>query len=182
MAAQKFVALNLLSKDAFSESFLGKSLLWALSIGRYVVVFTELVVILSFLSRFKLDRDLTDLTSQINQQVLVIESYGDLETRFRAMQNTLSFMREKQDESAVLPAIDRVLRALPPDVKLKNISTTKERVTVSAVALSGQGFYQFVTALKSDKTLHDLKIASVGADEDTKSAIAFDLSITLKAQ
>jgi Tfp pilus assembly protein PilN len=177
MAAQKFVALNLLSKDAFSESLVGKSLLWALSIGRYVVVFTELIVIMSFLSRFKLDRDLTDLTSQINQQVTVIDSYGDLEARFRTMQNTLTFIRSKQGETSVMGAMDRVIDALPADVKLRTLTVNKDRISVSAVALSAQGFYQFVTQLKSDRRFTDIKIASVGADEDIKTAVVFDLAI-----
>lgn len=180
MAAQKFISLNLLSQDAFSESIIGKILMWALSIGRYIVVFTELIVILSFLSRFKLDRDLTDLNAQINQQVLIIDSYGDLEKRFRDLQLKLTFMRNRVSGVDVEQAMDSVIRSLPADVKLKNITTSRDKITLSATALTSQGFYQFVSNLKANKTFADLKIANISQDEEIATGIVFDLAIDLR--
>lgn len=180
MPAQKYVALNLQSKDAFSESFLGKILMWALSIGRYIVVFTELIVILSFLSRFKLDRDLTDLNARINQQLLVIESYGDLEVQFRDLQSKLSFMRTKLEDADVEKSLDIVIRSMPPDVRLKNVTSNKDRLSLSAVSLSSRGFYQFVTGLKREQSFADLKLSNVSSDDELETGIEFDLTIDLK--
>ncbi len=101
MPAKEYTSVNLLSKDPFSESFVGKILMWALSIGRYIVVFTELVVILSFLSRFTLDRQMTDLNSKINQQLLIVESYGGLEENFRSIQDKLSFVRSQTEKTNI---------------------------------------------------------------------------------
>jgi hypothetical protein len=56
------INVNLLPQDPFFETVFGRFLKWALSIGRYIVIFTELIVILSFASRFTLDRMVTDLT------------------------------------------------------------------------------------------------------------------------
>lgn len=179
-AHRKFITVNLLSADAFSESIFGKVLMWALSIGRYIVVFTELIVILSFLSRFKLDRDLTDLNSQINQQLLVIDSYGDLEHRFKDLQLKLSFMRERLAGVDVETTFESVILNLPPDVKLKNITTNRERVTLSATSLSSQGFYQFVNNLKANKAFSDLKVSNVSQDEEVVGGIVFDLSLDIR--
>lgn len=179
MPAEKIAQLNLMSKDAFSESFLGKFLLWALSIGRYVVVFTELVVILSFLSRFKLDRDLTDLNSRISQQVMVIESYGDLEERFRDLQARLMFMRTRIDSGDVMADMDKVLAQMPPDVRLTRISGDKEKITVSAQSLTSAGFYRFVSGLAGDRTFSDVKVAGVSSSDTTPGSIEFDLSVDL---
>lgn len=180
MAAPKYVSLNLLSADAFSESILGKILMWALSIGRYIVVFTELIVILSFLSRFKLDRDLTDLNAQINQQLLIIDSYGDLESRFRNLQLQLTFMRSRLNGVDVEQVVNEVVRSLPPDVKLKNITSSREKISLSATSLSSQGFYQFVSILKTNKLFSDLRVANVSEDDEIESGIVFDLAIDLK--
>jgi hypothetical protein len=60
--------INLLPKEEFEKKPLGKFLVWALSIGRYIVIFTELIVILAFLSRFKLDRDLADLNQSVREK------------------------------------------------------------------------------------------------------------------
>ena len=73
-SAQDNISVNLLTQDDFSSSPIGKVFLWALSVGRYIVVITELIVILSFLSRFKLDRDLTDVNEAIEKQKAIILS------------------------------------------------------------------------------------------------------------
>ena len=75
--------INLLPKEKWETGTAGKLLKWALSIGRYIVVFTELVVISAFLYRFSLDRKLMDINEQVNQQKKIIVTYGDLETNFR---------------------------------------------------------------------------------------------------
>ena len=40
--------INLLPKDKWEVGVIGKLLKWALNIGRYIVVFTELIVISAF--------------------------------------------------------------------------------------------------------------------------------------
>jgi hypothetical protein len=64
--------INLLPREEFEKKPIGKFLTWALSIGRYIIIFTELIVILAFLSRFKLDRDLSDLNQSIREKQAVI--------------------------------------------------------------------------------------------------------------
>jgi len=53
--------VNLLPKDNFEFSLVGKFLRWALTAGRVMVVLTEFVVILAFGSRFWLDKEMNDL-------------------------------------------------------------------------------------------------------------------------
>ena len=85
-AARKLTEINLLPKERWETGVLGKLLKWALNIGRYVVVFTELVVIGAFLYRFGLDRQLTDLKEEIGQKQALVESFGDFEAKFRDLQ------------------------------------------------------------------------------------------------
>src|SRR3989338_1332237 len=91
-ASDKYI--NLLPQDPFEASFLGKFLKWALSVGRYIVIGTELVVIGSFLTRFSLDRQVTDLNESIAQKQAIIASYGDLESKLRLLQAQLKLVEE----------------------------------------------------------------------------------------
>jgi Tfp pilus assembly protein PilN len=179
-AQEKYTSVNLLSKDSFSESFVGKVLMWALSIGRYIVVFTELVVILSFLSRFKLDRDLTDLNSRINQQLLVIESYGDLEQRFRALQNKLDFVRETTEDVNVEEVMDDLISYMPPDVRLSEISIKQDRVNLSANSLTSRGFAEYVSRIRSNEKYKNVELNNIASDESSDVGVIFDLSIDLE--
>ena len=66
------LSINLLPQDPFYETPIGRVMAWASTVGRYLVIFTEVVVIFSFASRFKLDRDLTDLNATILQNHLLL--------------------------------------------------------------------------------------------------------------
>src|SRR5690554_2981690 len=88
------ITINLLPKDPFFETVVGKTLKWALSAGRYIVIFTELIVILSFLARFTLDRQLTDVNSDIANNETIVASYGELEENFRRAQERTTQIKQ----------------------------------------------------------------------------------------
>ena len=76
-------SLNLLPQSEFDASTWGRFLKWALSSGRYIIILTELVVIIAFLSKFKLDRDLSDLTVKISGKKNVLATLAPGEKTFR---------------------------------------------------------------------------------------------------
>jgi Tfp pilus assembly protein PilN len=174
MTAQK-IAINLLSQDDFSKSAIGTVLLWALSIGRYIIVFTQLVVILSFLSRFKLDRDLTDLNSRISQQQAVIESYGELEQEVREIQSRLAFLDEIEVKNQTYEVLAKLEKITPADVKLTQIQAREGSVNISAIALSPGGFSSFVAGIQQDGLFHDLELVNVSSGTAGEVGINFDL-------
>lgn len=157
--------INLLTQDEFSNSGLGKVLLWALSIGRYIVVFTELIVILSFLSRFKLDRDLTDLNEEIGRQKAIILSYGDLEDQFRQTQAQLSLVRAARDQNYPDNLLEIIKTSLPPDIKIQNLTLNPTSLSFSATALSPQSFSAFIKRLHQEPTLTDINLSSLTSKE-----------------
>jgi len=55
MAAKKEKPINLLPKDSFAETTLGRVITWFLGTFRIMVIAVELVVVAAFLSRFWLD-------------------------------------------------------------------------------------------------------------------------------
>jgi Tfp pilus assembly protein PilN len=132
------ISLNLLPKDEFSESFLGKCLTWSLSIGRYLVILTELIVILSFISRFKLDRDLTDLNEQINLQKQIILSYADTEQQFRTIQAKVDHINQTQETDLIIETLTTLERLVPPGVKIAQLSLRPTAITFSGSAFSPQ--------------------------------------------
>jgi hypothetical protein len=80
------ININLIPRDPFFDTAMGRTLQWAISIGRYIVIFTQIVVILSFAARFTLDFQLTNINKSITQNYSTIESFGDLEKDFRLAQ------------------------------------------------------------------------------------------------
>ena len=173
------LSINLLDQDTFSNSAIGRVLLWALSIGRYIVVFTELIVILSFLSRFKLDRDLTDLNQDIEKQKTIIQSYGDLETRFVRTQEQIRYVKESTPPHAPKSILDIIGRTLPTDVRLDQLGLSKNQFRLSALALSPEGFVQFIKALYTQPEIAGIALGNVKS-ETRGITLEFELIANLK--
>lgn len=178
-APKSSVNVNLVSQDEFSNSFMGKFLLWALSVGRYIVVFTELIVILSFLSRFKLDRDRTDLNEEIARYKAIVLSYGNLEETIKDIQQRTDIV--KQVNSGTLPSdvFSLLETTLPTDVKVAKVSYADSAINIKATALSPQGFALFINHLTRNELVDHINIGTISSKNQDQS-IEFDINVILK--
>src|SRR3989344_6821603 len=92
MPATKFSRIdkNLIGEGDFSRTPIGRIVTWATTYGRYIMILTEIIVLLAFISRFSLDRKLTDLNEEISQKQAILEVNSQLEADIRAVQGQLS--------------------------------------------------------------------------------------------
>lgn len=141
--------INLAPKDPFYESFLGKITTWALSVGRYLVIFTELVVIVSFLSRFQLDRQVTDLNTEIVKQQRIIESYGDLEQNVRDVQKKIENYGRLKDVRPMKEVFEKLTEITPEDIKYQELTVTTKKISVRAHANSRQALDRYILNLQA---------------------------------
>lgn len=181
MTENQNISVNLLNQDEFSQSAVGKVLLWALSIGRYIVVFTELIVILSFLSRFKLDRDLTDLNEAIARQKAIILSYGDLEDNVRYAQERLELVRLQESSIPPQEVLDMFSQILPADIRLEQMNMDGQTVKLAAIALSPQSFARFINNLSRHDLINNVTLGGVSS-QDEGLTILFELTAELNKQ
>ena len=72
-AKQKEISLLPEEKTGL-QSTLEKAFDWLVNTGRWIIVFTELIVILAFLSRFWLDQRLADIYAKNIQKITIIEA------------------------------------------------------------------------------------------------------------
>lgn len=174
--------INLLDKDNFSVSAVGKFLIWSLSVGRYIVVFTELIVILSFLSRFTLDKTLTDLNSDVERKKNIILSYGDIENEVRDLQSRLELIKLQTERKNAPAYFDIVSQYLPGDTKISQLIVNADSIKISAKTTAQIRISQFVAGLKQSKEFTDISIASIESEPDTQLVVfSIDANIGAKA-
>lgn len=175
MAAQKKRdRINLLPKSEFEMSFGGQFLKWSLTAGRYLVILTELVVIVAFLSRFKLDKDLSDLADSITAKKRVLEASSEYEKEFRSLQSRLGAIETLVASQPQLElAVDAVVRKVPVGVKLTNLSAETGGLTIIGTAGSGGEFGEFMNLMSTDKSLKSLELTDIS--NDGKLGIKFGL-------
>lgn len=152
----KFLKLkvNLLSVEELEEKALGKLLKWSLTFGRYIIVGTEIIVLTAFFSRFKLDRQLTDLHEQISQKEAIVKFNLEFEKEVREIQKQLSEIKNiEQNHDLSLKLLSFLGGNTPKEVVLKSLSlSSQEKITLSGVSPSTSSFVDFLARIRtSDK-------------------------------
>ena len=74
--------INLLPKEEFDASVVGRLLRWAMGTFRIIVIITEMIVMAAFLSRFWLDAQNSDLNDEIRFASSQIDSQKILKFLF----------------------------------------------------------------------------------------------------
>src|SRR3990167_6286628 len=121
--------VNLLPKEDFDRTTLGRILKWALTSFRYIVIVVEFVVIIGFLSRFWLDVQISDLDEEIQQKSALISARSSFEKEFRKVQKKLSLISLITDDSnLVSPILETVVKNLPADTQLTTFSKEKSKI------------------------------------------------------
>lgn len=180
MAARK-KEINLLPKEPWETGILGQLIPWTLSVGRYVVVFVELIVIGAFLSRFGLDRKLTDLNEKIKQKQALVSSYGDLEANFIRVQQQLNKIKTT-DETAVKinEVLENIGRITPIDAAYDSIMINQEEVSLQGKVLSEMGLATLLTQAQASKAFGDVSLENVSSGTEKEQTIIFRMSLKHK--
>ena len=173
------VSVNLLPQDPFLDSVIGKFLSWSLSIGRYLVILTEFIVITSFLSRFKLDRDLTDITESIVRQKAVIASYQEVETNFRSVQDRINFMNLQQQNNSILTSLDFIEKNIPIDTKLTQLNLQPTSWSLTASSITAQGMKATIDRIVAQNPQSDVSLGEVKLNSRTGT---IDFSVRVNKQ
>ena len=161
--------ISLLPREDLKGSPLGRIINWILSVGRYVVVFTELIVIGAFLSRFWLDRKNSDLSEEIRQEKAILESAAEFETEFRLFQARLKAIAKSLDEEEdILFYLDSIIESMPQDLVLVDYGFSgdnRREVSISFLVVSEATLAEFVDNLFEKKEVSAVKIGTIEKEQ-----------------
>lgn len=172
------IKINLVPKDPFFETPVGKILKWALSVGRYIVIFTELVVIVSFVTRFNLDRQVTDLNGKINQKRTVIESYGTLEADVRQVQEKINQYQQIEQVSNLAEVFPKLSQITPRDVRLDELVISVDQVSLDGTALSQNSLNLLINNIQLSPDFRNVSVDQIETGDSQDPGFHFRLSAT----
>ncbi|MCD8484071.1 PilN domain-containing protein [Candidatus Woesebacteria bacterium] len=177
-AGLQIPSLNLYPEDPFYATPIGKILRWAVSIGRHIVIFTEVIVIVSFFSRFTLDRQLTDLNRSIIQKQAIVESYDTLEADVREVQEQTDDIAAILDQQGRYEVMAILQRVTPSDVVYDQISLRREKLNISGTIRSNRSLEVFVDRLKQVPEFESVSITNIQSGDVRDPGITFGVSLT----
>jgi len=156
-------SIELLPPKKFEEYTLGKKLTtWIINVGRIIIIGTELIAFSVFVGRIKLDRDLTDLTSDLENQIVILENVAEFEQDFRDLQQqlqTIKTLREGQTRTS--DTVSLVSSLLPPDVALTGLTLQPHGESyLMAKTSSATAFAHAIQKLKSSSKIGEIALTS----------------------
>lgn len=164
------INLNLFRPQSNPEKLPFKLFRWLLSSGRYIFVFVEAVVLVAFITRFKLDADLASKKEAIEEQVPYIESLKDYEVLIKKTQLKLSTIDTAKKDYVDWPIIfKKIADQTPQDTKILHINIDG-KVGTATIHITGQtptgsDLSSFIAGLKEDNTLNNVSLTSIGLEE-----------------
>ncbi len=164
MAARRLI--NLLPPSEFEGSFFGRFLKWAITAGRKVIILTELVVIMAFLSRFKLDEDIRQYNDEINGKRNLLESSMVFEDNFNAFKAKIAAAKEierRQSDSA--QTLEKVARQIPLEVRLDNLTISKTVANLAGTSINEVALKEMLMRMDKDPYWKSIGLSSIDAQE-----------------
>ncbi len=161
-ASKKYSHINLVPQDDFESSTVGKILRWSLTTGRMIVIMTEFVVILAFLSRFKLDRDLNDITEVTTQKQAIVDSFDQVETLMRDIQGRLKIVKTIQEGTInSSKTFTTLINLTPKDVFFDSVELGTDAWRLQGIAGSENSFAQLLKQLQDLKIFAKLQVSDI---------------------
>lgn len=179
MPNKKIHLINLLPQEEFEQSPVGRILHWAVTTFRTIVIVTELVVIVAFLSRFWLDAKNADLNDIVRQDQAIIASYEEFEADFRQVQQSIKTFSALTNEATLSSLLTKAINLLPEDVKLVSIAEVTDSLQIKAASASERSIVQYITNLLNDPTFKTVSVTNAVASSENQSIIVFTLETKL---
>ena len=180
MAARKSkTQINLLPQEEFAGTTFGRTLKWAMSTFRVIVIVTEMVVMVAFLSRFWLDARNADLNDLIKQKSAVLAASTEFEKEFKGTQKKLKiFSSLSEDVGAASSTLGTITSFLPSDIFLVTYSFNSQSAQVKGVAQNEVSIAQFIVNLEKSESFEKVTLTNLDTSDD--SQFIFTLRISPK--
>lgn len=174
--------INFILKDETQEkeTFKDKLFQWVIQKGRIIIIVTQAIVLIVFLSRFKLDNDYRNLIGRIETNQVVLTNNTELESEYIAVSEKASLVKQ-----AISGQIDWAERLnefnqnIPQGLSIDSLTYTENNIRFSATASSSQVFQIFIQRLISNQKMSEIILESSRYNRDTQTYL-FSLRVTVE--
>ena len=175
--------INLLPQKGFEQTTGGRVLVWILSTFRIIVIVTEIIVMIAFLSRFWLDAQNTDLSEEIQQKQSVLAASQNFEKEFKDTQGKLSIYSEIAKGRGVFSnPLQTITSYLPQDLYLTSVRISDNTVEIEGTSPNERSIQQLSVNLNASEIFTEIEIVEIVTSGADPSLLNFKLSTTLKGE
>jgi Tfp pilus assembly protein PilN len=170
--------INLLPDKGFSETPAGRVLTWIVSTFRVIVIVTELLVMVAFLSRFWLDAQINDQREEITNKQAAISTTSAFEKEFRSLQTKVRLYTALTSPGPEMGKwLSQITSGLPPDVYLTAITSNKSGVSIEGASPNEASIQQLLVNVQSLPSFTDASITDLKSNEEDPSLFNFRITV-----
>lgn len=171
-------SINLLQPVYTPTDVVSRVYIWLTSVGKYLLIVVELVVLGVFFSRFILDEKNNDLTEEINSQVALLNDStwrrnNRVYTNYQTLLSDVEIVRIGQRFNSEI--FSEVTSSIPSTILLENFSLNGDRVSLSLVALSLEDIRIYETALKASSRYSDVTFNITKEEGEIRVSVSFNI-------
>lgn len=177
---KKNKGINLLHSNEFANSMKGRVLTWVLSSFRIIVIVTEMIVLVAFLSRFYFDSRSNDLKDEIKQKQAIISASSDFEQTFRDTQKRLNIVSDNATSSkSTARSVQAITSNLPSDIQLERISINGGEAQVAGLSPNELSIQQLMVNLEASPQFSNTSLNEVDTDFQNSQLLYFRVSAVI---
>jgi len=155
----------------------GSAIHWALTIGRYLVIVTEIVAIAIFVLSIKLSADKQDLKESISGLTQQVSAQEDFEKEFRSVQDRINEVK-KQRSSHFLnnKLIAEFLKILPKGMTLDTLELAENEVNFTGSFATPKELQTLILSFSQSDKIVGLNISKLEHPNESSKRFEFSAS------
>jgi len=159
--------------------FIDKFMNWALTVGRLIVILTEVVAVAAFVYRFSLDEKLSDLHTAIKQKQTIIALLKQDESKYRNLQGRIALAASTSEKIFKTNEIIKDIVNLGSQGALINdLTLNNDRININLNIISISALNDFVDALKNYPDIKSISIDNI--ESKPSMGLKVDITVMLK--
>lgn len=176
---QKTASITINLAKNRGESLVDRVIAFALTIGRVLIIITELIALGAFLYRFTLDRTLVGLHDAISQEGTIVRLLHNNEVLYRSVQNRLSLASLLTKSPPLEQYLIDIKSFAPVNMTIQTIAVAPDAIRIQASAQSVDSLTLFVEKIKQYPQVKSVSIDSIN-NKTTTDVITVSITVTLK--
>lgn len=155
--------------------------IWLTSVGKYLLIAVEVLVLVVFFSRFIYDKKNNDLSDDVNSKVTLLSNntwkqntvlYGN----YQNLLNDVKKVRTAQEINST--KISELISGVPSSIQLTSFSYSASRISLRLTSSSLDAVKNYEAALKNNPDYTDVIVSITKENNDINVSVSFVLSET----
>lgn len=173
------IDINLLAQADINTRPLSKFLRWSLTYGRYIIIGTQIIVLLAFFSRFKLDQELSDLHTKIDEKVNIIETLSPIEQNTRKLQNKIQILANlESSRSLYLQIIKDLAKETANEIVIGQLIFNQNQLLINGKSGTNVAFSNLLSFLRKNDSFSQITLEEVSRNKD--DSLSFKISLQIQ--